>query len=64
MTLFTAAAGPLKLADAARFDTFFTIVIRSFAGGPTSNQMEDANTNVRCWSSSQDSLMYNQIEDE
>lgn len=27
----------------------FTVVHKSFSGGPLSNQMEDANTNVRWW---------------
>jgi len=42
----------------------FVFVIKSFSGGPSSNQMEDANSKRAVWSSSADHVMYNQIEDE
>ncbi len=42
----------------------FTLVLKSFNGGPSSNQMEDANTNRDRLSHLAVDVMYNQIEDE
>jgi len=42
----------------------FTIVIKSFNGGPSSNKMEDANTKAPSRAPWADRVLCNQIEDE
>jgi len=42
----------------------FTVVIRSFTGGPSSNQMEETNKNHDDVSLLASNVMDNQIEDE
>jgi hypothetical protein len=53
----------LRSADLG-FDAVSTLVIKSFNGGRSSNQMEDANTNRDRMSHLALDVMYNQIEDE
>jgi len=42
----------------------FTFVIKSLIGGPSSNQMDEANTNRDDASPSAVNVLYSQIEDE
>lgn len=42
----------------------FTIVFKSSSGGPSANQMQDANTKEPLSAASPDRVVYNQIEDE